>query len=248
MTSMRLAVWGSEHSASPWRGAATNAFGGLLGGLVGGGFVVAAMSLLKQMQDFLGRQATWILMVAPLVGLALTTLVLHGIGRSADSTAISGSKRPSDWRTFPAGVVRADITGDIVNTAGQEERFPWRLAPNPAARDLRHGRPRSRHGNRSSCGLPRCGRGHLPRRPRSELAQAAAAACSGRGRSGCGGTDGDPTGGHGVRARDRKAKRSSLRAWPSDRGAARWTRGLVDQHHLRARLHSRWFPRSRRSA
>lgn len=126
MTSVRLAVWGSEQSSRPWREVVTtNAFGGLLGGLVGGGFVVIAMSLLKQMQDFFGRQATWMLVVLPLVGLALTTLVLHGLGRSAGSQP----KRAKDWRTFPDGVVRADITGDIVNTAGQEERFPWRLAP-----------------------------------------------------------------------------------------------------------------------
>src|SRR5262249_29877916 len=30
---------------------------------------------------------------------------------------------------FPRGTVPADITGDVMDTAGQEERFPWRLAP-----------------------------------------------------------------------------------------------------------------------
>jgi H+/Cl- antiporter ClcA len=58
----------------------------------------------------------------PLVGLTLTTVVLHGIGRC-------GVERPAGaWRTFPRGAVRADITGDIVANAGCEERFPWRLA------------------------------------------------------------------------------------------------------------------------
>jgi H+/Cl- antiporter ClcA len=104
-------------------------FAGLLGGFVGGGFVVAAMSSLKQMQEFFGRQATWMLLATPLVGLALTTLILHGVGRSPGSPSESGSKRPSKWRTFPEGTVRADITGDIVKTAGHEESFPWRLAP-----------------------------------------------------------------------------------------------------------------------
>ena len=53
MTSIRLAVWGSQSAtSSPWREAATHTFGGLVGGLVGGLFVVAVTSLLKAMLDF----------------------------------------------------------------------------------------------------------------------------------------------------------------------------------------------------
>src|SRR5262249_3504719 len=33
------------------------------------------------------------------------------------------------WRTFPPGVARSDLTGDMVAFAGEEDRFPWRLAP-----------------------------------------------------------------------------------------------------------------------
>ena len=63
-------------------------------------------------------------MVVPPLGLALAVLVLHGIGKSEDW------RHPTPvWRTFPRGAVRADITGDVMGTAGEEERFPWRLAP-----------------------------------------------------------------------------------------------------------------------
>ena len=34
---------------------------------------------------------------------------------------------------FPASAVRADLTADVVNNAGSEENFPWRLAPIRAA-------------------------------------------------------------------------------------------------------------------
>jgi H+/Cl- antiporter ClcA len=33
------------------------------------------------------------------------------------------------WTLLRRGGVQADITGDVVNTAGEEERFPWRQAP-----------------------------------------------------------------------------------------------------------------------
>jgi chloride channel protein, CIC family len=93
-----------------------------MGGIVGGAFVVIVTLLLKAMMDFFAGQATWMLVVVPLVGLLLSNVVLQGCGRSEDS-------RPAGpWRTFPPRAVRADITGDIVDTAGREERFPWRLA------------------------------------------------------------------------------------------------------------------------
>ena len=94
-----------------------------MGGLVGGALVVAVTSLLKLMMDFLSGQASWMLIVVPLIGLTLAMLVLQVLGRN------EGSRSAAAWRTFPRGVIRADITGDIVNTAGQEDRFPWRLAP-----------------------------------------------------------------------------------------------------------------------
>jgi H+/Cl- antiporter ClcA len=97
--------------------------GGLLGGLVGGTAVVVVTLLLKAMLDFFATQPTWVLIAAPLAGLALASLLLQGFGRS------EGTRAASAWRTFPRDGVRADITSDIVETAGREERFPWRLAP-----------------------------------------------------------------------------------------------------------------------
>jgi chloride channel protein, CIC family len=97
--------------------------GGLLGALIGGAFVVVVTLALKASMDFLALQSTWILIVVPLVGLTLAALALHGLGRR------EGSEHASPFRTFPANAIRSDITSDIVNTAGREERFPWRLAP-----------------------------------------------------------------------------------------------------------------------
>jgi H+/Cl- antiporter ClcA len=110
--------------------AATNALGGLLGGLVGGFLVVGVTLLLKRGLDFVSSQATWILIALPLVGLALTELVLHWFGqREGERRSHAVSPRARAWRTFPRGAIQADITGDVVATAGEEERFPWRLAP-----------------------------------------------------------------------------------------------------------------------
>ena len=109
-------------TAIQFRDASMHAFGGLVGGLVGGVVVVLVTSLLKGMMDRLAVQATWVLIVVPLIGLSLAALVLQGLGRS------EGSRSAGRWRTFPKGMVRADITGDVVGAAGQEERFPWRLA------------------------------------------------------------------------------------------------------------------------
>jgi H+/Cl- antiporter ClcA len=74
--------------------------------------------------DFVSRQDTWFVVVAPLVGLSVAVFVLYGIGTSATS---GGKAHP--WRTFQPETARADISADVVNCAGEEERFPWRLAP-----------------------------------------------------------------------------------------------------------------------
>src|SRR5262249_10023924 len=102
-----------------------SSLGGLLGGLVGG-FVVVGVTLgLKKGMDFVSAQSTWILIVVPLLGLALANLVLEGIGRTGNGKP----KRSEAWRTFPPDAIRAAITGDVAHTAGEEERFPWVLAP-----------------------------------------------------------------------------------------------------------------------
>jgi H+/Cl- antiporter ClcA len=108
---------------------ATDALGGLLGGLVGGFFVVGVTLLLKKGLDFVSSQVTWVLILLPLVGLALAELVLQGFGQREGGRRRSVSPRARPWTTFPRGAIQADITGDVVATAGEEERFPWRLAP-----------------------------------------------------------------------------------------------------------------------
>jgi CIC family chloride channel protein len=103
----------------------TAAFGALLGGLVGGFLVVGVTLVLKAGMDFVAVQDTWFIVVAPLAGLSVAVVVLHGIGTSA--SPLDGKAHA--WRTFHPEVARADISGDVVDSAGEEERFPWRLAP-----------------------------------------------------------------------------------------------------------------------
>jgi len=105
-----------------------------VGGLAGGAFVVLVTLALKWMIDFVSSQVTWLLIVLPLIGLAVTVLVLQVLGqREGGKTHRPGVtpavRRSSIWRTFPRTVIQADITGDVVDSAGQEERFPWRLTP-----------------------------------------------------------------------------------------------------------------------
>jgi H+/Cl- antiporter ClcA len=108
-----------------------SAFGGLVGGLAGGAFVVVVTLALKAILDFVSNQVTWLLIVVPLIGLALTVLVLHvyGMIEGAPTTQRDRARRGRRWRTFPRNVIQADITGDVVDSAGQEELFPWRLTP-----------------------------------------------------------------------------------------------------------------------
>lgn len=75
------------------------------------------------------------LIAVPLFGLALTVLVLCGLGLT-EATGVPGaegaqlgSRWARAWKTFPPGVARADLTDDMVDFAGEEERFPWRRAP-----------------------------------------------------------------------------------------------------------------------
>jgi H+/Cl- antiporter ClcA len=115
---------------------ALSVLGGLAGGVAGGAFVVAVTLVLKAGMNFVSRQVTWLLLTLPLVGLVLTMLVLQVFCRREDDPkAMALAKAPrarspwNAWTTFPRGAVQADITGDVVATAGEEERFPWRLAP-----------------------------------------------------------------------------------------------------------------------
>jgi H+/Cl- antiporter ClcA len=99
--------------------------GAVLGGLVGGFLVVGVTLVLKAGIDFASRESLWYALVVPLVGLTLASVVLNGLG----TTPAREGPEPHPWRTFPPDAIRADISGDVVETAGEEERFPWRLAP-----------------------------------------------------------------------------------------------------------------------
>ena len=106
----------------------TSALGAVLGGLLAAALVIGFTEILKGILSIVSRQQTWVLILVPLIGLALSVLVLYGFGLSETQS----SKRPrwaSAWRTFAPRVSRADLTGDMVGYAGEEERFPWRLAP-----------------------------------------------------------------------------------------------------------------------
>lgn len=112
-----------------------NALGGLLGGLVGASAAVIVTETIKAMLAVVARQDTWVLVVVPLVGIALAVLVLNGYQRGAALQTLSHDPDPvAGRRRWPRlrpthDVIRADLTADVLATAGQEERFPWRLAP-----------------------------------------------------------------------------------------------------------------------
>jgi H+/Cl- antiporter ClcA len=103
------------------------AIGGVLGGFIGATFVIIITLALKAGIDVVAAQPPWLIVTVPLGGLAIASLVLQGIGRS--ETAGARARGARAWITFKRGAVRADITDDVVTTAGEEERFPWRLAP-----------------------------------------------------------------------------------------------------------------------
>ena len=116
---------------------ATYAVGGVVGGLVGATTAVLVTQVIKALLAVVTRQETWVTIVIPLVGLGLSVLVLNGYRRGAalqrltPETAPSTSRRPGllGWRPTGRDVIRADLTSDVLATAGTEERFPWHLAP-----------------------------------------------------------------------------------------------------------------------
>ncbi|HEY6475592.1 MAG TPA: chloride channel protein [Polyangia bacterium] len=111
--------------AGPWSRFGITAGGAALGGLVGGFVVVGVTLVLKAGIDFASRQGTLFAVVVPVLGLVVTELVLQEFGKSEGA---AGS-RAKPWRLFPEGAIRSDISRDVVDCAGEEERFPWRLAP-----------------------------------------------------------------------------------------------------------------------
>src|SRR5215475_4475552 len=108
---------------------AISALGGVLGGSVASLLVIGFTEVLKAMLAIVSRQHTWALILVPIVGLALSVLVLYGFGVSGETENFERSVGAGGWRTFAPRASRSDLTGDMVGFAGEEERLPWRLAP-----------------------------------------------------------------------------------------------------------------------
>ena len=109
--------------------AGTSALGAFLGGSAAAVLVVGVTETIKAMLAVVSSQDTWVLILVPLLGLALSVLVLYGFGLSSTTQSSRRPRWAAAWRTFPPGTVRSDLTGDMMEFAGKEERFPWRLAP-----------------------------------------------------------------------------------------------------------------------
>lgn len=110
--------------------------GGLLGGLVGSLTAVMLTQAIKQILDFVSGLGTLWLLLLPLLGVTLAVLILFGLGKGTSVQTLVPRQDVSldqrlkqTWYSFPHDVARADLTGDVVNTAGVEEEFPWQRAP-----------------------------------------------------------------------------------------------------------------------
>ena len=116
--------------SAPWPTTiAISALGAALGGTIAGLLVVGFTEMLKAMLDAVSGQKTWVLILMPLLGLAISVLVLYKLGLSDDQNHSLTPKRAAKWRSFPPGAARSHLTDDMVSSAGEEDRFPWRLAP-----------------------------------------------------------------------------------------------------------------------
>ncbi len=125
--------WGSGAA----REAAVGVAGGLLGGVLAASFVVSLTLLIKEGIAWVMRQDLWVMVSAPFVGVLGAVLLLNLVAHGQAAQHVAAGEVPprsfSAWLRFPAGAVRADLTSDVVNNAGREEHFPWRLAPIRAA-------------------------------------------------------------------------------------------------------------------
>src|SRR5262249_57374532 len=102
--------------------------GGVLGGAIASLLVVGFTELLKAMLAVVSRENIWVLILGPVLGLALSVLVLYRLGLNEEQSA-QRQRWAAEWRSFPPGAARSHLTDDMVSSAGVEELFPWRLAP-----------------------------------------------------------------------------------------------------------------------
>lgn len=119
---------------SALRGLAVALVGGLTGGAIGAPFAAGVTAVIKALLALVSGKGEWVLIVAPVVGIAASVGILQFIGRGdavqeLDDAPAAPRVRFQPWRLFPLDLARADLTADVVATAGREERFPWRLAP-----------------------------------------------------------------------------------------------------------------------
>lgn len=119
---------------SRWTGLHVDAVGGVVGGLLGAVFAAGTTQIIKSILAVVTRQDRWVLIVMPLVGVSVAVALLHLVGHGAGEQHraeddVPPPRRLGPWRSFPLDVARADLTSDVVACAGEEERFPWRLAP-----------------------------------------------------------------------------------------------------------------------
>src|SRR5215471_13746895 len=107
---------------------AVSMLGAVVGGAIAALLVIGFTAVLKAVLAVVSRQNNWAIILVPLIGLALSVLVLYGFGWSEGQS----SERPrwaAKWRTFPPAAARSHLTDDVVSSAGVEERFPWHLTP-----------------------------------------------------------------------------------------------------------------------
>jgi H+/Cl- antiporter ClcA len=111
----------------------TAVVGGVLGAVPAALLVIAVTEGLKRMLAVLSDRNESLVLAVPLLGIGLSVLLLYGLGTGegapGDASGSPHSRARSAWRTFPPRIARSDLTASMVAYAGEEERFPWRLAP-----------------------------------------------------------------------------------------------------------------------
>src|SRR4051812_15077594 len=93
-----------------WSSIGVASLGAVLGGLTGGFVVVGVTLVLKAGIELASGRNTWFAVTAPLLGLLIAVLVLHGYGTTATGTLEQTTA--GAWRSFHPEAARADISAD----------------------------------------------------------------------------------------------------------------------------------------